>query len=480
MSASVDTKHSQYAASLSIWAKCRDAVSGQETVHAGGTKYLPKLAKQTDDEYKAMVGRTLYYNATGRTLDGMTGLIFRRTPTIEAQEALLEVLSKDADTLGTPLLAFCEKAVDELMQVGRVGLFADYPPAMEIRTQADQKAAGARPFLRIYKAEEIINWRTARVNNQTVLSLVVLAEVHEETDGFGIKQTPQRRVLKLEEGSYQVEVWRKVKTADQKEDWQLAEGPMTPLQGGKPMGYIPFLICGPMGVDTNVAKPPMLDLVNVNLSHYRTTADYEHGLHFTGLPTPIVTGHTFEPGEDFALGSTVVKAFGNQEAKAFFLEFQGTGLQQLSKRLEEKEAMMAALGARMLAAEKRQAETAETAAIHRSGENSVLASLANAASQALTKALDWCSLFDGLTAEAKVELNTDYLPSGMTAQELTALVQAWQGGAISHLTLLDNLARGEIARQGVTPEQEIEQIQAEGPALGSMGGTGGGTEVVVA
>lgn len=479
MSASVDTKHSQYDSNTAIWAKCRDAVAGQEAVHAGGAKYLPKLKKQTDDEYKAMVERTLYYNATGRTLDGMTGLIFRRAPTIEAPQALLEVLSKDADTLGTPLLAFCEKAVDELMQVGRVGLFADYPPAMEIRTQADQKAAGARPFLRVYQAESIINWRTARVNNQTVLSLVVLAEEHEESDGFGVKRIGQRRVLRLQAGVYQVEVWRKVEGAVNPDEWMMVEGPMVPQQGGKPMGYIPFLICGPMGVDVNVAKPPMLDLVNVNLSHYRTTADYEHGLHFTGLPTPIVTGHQFDTGEEFALGSTVVKAFPNENSQAFFLEFQGTGLQQLSKRLEEKEAMMAALGARMLAAEKRQAETAETAAIHRSGENSVLASLANAASQALTKALEWCALFDGLSAEAQVELNTDYLPNGMTAQELTALVAAWQGGAISHLTLLDNLARGEIARQGVTPEQEIEQIQAEGPALGTMG-AGGGTEVVVA
>lgn len=468
MSATVDTKHSQYDANTSIWAKCRDAVAGQEAVHLAGERYLPKLEKQSDKEYKAMVARTLYYNATGRTLDGMTGLIFRRPPTIEAPEALLEVVKKDADTLGTPLLAFCEKAVDELMQVGRLGLFADYPPVDGIRTQAEQKAAGARPFLRIYKAEEIINWRTARVNNQTVLSLVVLAEVHEEVDGFGVKRTEQRRVLKLEQGAYLVEVWRKVEGADKKVEWQLAEGPMAPKQGGKPMAYIPFLICGPLGVESNVAKPPMLDLVNVNLSHYRTTADYEHGLHFTGLPTPIVTGHQFAENEEFALGSTVVKAFGHPEAKAFFLEFQGEGLTQLSKRLEEKEAMMASLGARMLAAEKRQAETAETAAIHRSGENSVLASLANAASQALALALEWCSLYDGLTPEIKVELNTDYLPGGMTAQELTALVQAWQAGAFSHLTLLDNLARGEIARHGVKPEQEIEQIQAEGPALGSV------------
>jgi hypothetical protein len=170
----------------------------------------------------------------------------------------------------------------------------------------------------------------------------------------------------------------------------------------------------------------------------------------------------------------VVKAFENHEAKAFFLEFTGEGLGALSKRLEEKEAMMAALGARMLAAEKRAAEAAETAAIHRSGENGVLGSLAIGASQAISKALTWCAEWAGVVGEAKVELNTDYLPAGMTSQDITALVQAWQAGAISHLTLLDNLQRGEIARQGVTAEEEIALIESEGPKLGTMGEPAGG------
>jgi hypothetical protein len=481
--AQVDHQHPDYVAAAPKWAKCRAVVAGEEAVHAAGSTFLPRLSDQSDQEYSDYKRRALVYGATARTVDGLSGLVFRRPPTIELPAAV-EYLAEDADTADTPLVAFSERVVEELLLVGRIGLLADYPRLEQVRTQAEQKAQGGRPYMRAYCAESIINWRTARVRNRTALTLVVLSEVHEEEAGFSVKQVPQCRVLRLVDGFYTVEIWRKQRGADGKETWQVAEPAFTPLMAGKPLDFIPFLVCGPMGIDPTVAKPPLLDLVNVNLSHYRTTADYEHGLHFTGLPTPVVTGHSFDnvPGEQpatFKLGSSTIQAFQHPEAKAYFMEFEGKGLESLSKRLEEKESMMAALGARMLAAEKRQAEAAETAAIHRSGESSVLASLAIAAGTAISRAATWCALWDGVTEPARVQLNTDYLPAGMTAQELAELVKAWQASAISWDTLHDNLQRGEIARQGVSAEEEKAAIEAEGPKLGIMGnGTigGGGTE----
>ena len=464
----VDSQHPDYAAALPLWEKCRDAAGGQECVHAKGATYLPKLSEQTPEEYEAYKGRTLYYNATGRTVDGLSGLIFRRPPVVELPGDL-EYLLEDADTAGTPLNALGEKAVEELLKTGRYGLLTDFTVVGEgVRTQADEKAAGARPYLTLYQAESVINWRFERVGGSWQLTLVVIAErVAEAKDDYADDLVDQMRVLRMVDGRYVVELHRKAKTVEGRMDWVLHEK-LIPTVRGTPWTFIPFLFCSPMGVSPTIEKPPILDLANVNLSHYRTTADYEHGLHFTGLPTPYVSGHTFEKNEKFPLGSTAVQAFASPSARLQFLEFAGAGLASLSKRLEEKEAMMAALGARMLGAEKRAAEAAETAAIHRSGENSVLASLAIAAGAAISKALTWCVAWAGASGEAKVELNTDYIPAGMTAQELTALVGAWQSGAISFETLYDNLQRGEIARQGVDADDEKEKIEDEGPALGTM------------
>lgn len=466
----VNTPHPSYESAVAMWAKCRVASQGEEAVKAAGVLHLPKLSEQNQKEYDAYKARALYYNATGRTIDGMTGLVFRKPPQIELP-SVLEPSLASVDRAGTPLLTMAEKVLEELLTVGRVGLLTDYPRApVAGMSQAAEQAAGLRPYTVMYAAENIINWRAAEVGGQKMLTLAVLKEQHEEVlDGFASKLSDQWRVLRLDEaGVCRVEIWRKLATNDEPvrvDEW-------TPLQAGQPMRYIPLAIGGPRGMEVDVCKPPILDLVNVNLSHYRTTADYEHGLHFTGLPTPFVIGHSFADDEKIALGSTVFHAIATSGADVKFLEFTGQGLGALSKRLEEKEQMMAALGARMLANEKRQVEAAETAAIHRAGESSVLASLANAASALITQALKWQAAFARAeSAEVAVTLNTDYMPAGMTAQDMTALVQAWQSGAISKDTLLDNLQRGEILPQGRTIEEEKALIDAD-PALGVIGGDG--------
>jgi hypothetical protein len=458
----VNTEHPDWTANAPLWKKCRDASEGQEAVHAAGKEYLPVLSEQNGTEYAAYLARTLYFNATGRTLDGMTGMMFRRPPENEVPAAVSYLLD-DVDTAGTPLIAFEEKAVEELVKQGRFALLADFPPVQPGATLADAQSIGARPLAKLYCAEYIINWRTTRVANRTMLSLVVLVETHEDdSDPFVTIKIPQWRILRLVDGSYTVEIWRLL---DAKAEPVLIDS-YVPLMGNSPMAFIPIVIAGPMGSGAEVQKPPLLALANVNLSHYRSTADYEHGLHFTGLPTPYVTGHTFEPGQKFALGSTEVKAFPNEAAKPGFMEFAGTGLGALSTRLSEKEQMMVALGARMLANPTRGIESAETAQIHRAGENSVLASISNSASSALSQVLTWCAMWAGVQEPVKVRLNTDFMPAGMTAQELQALVAAWQSSAISFDTLHDNLSRGEISTR--TAEEERDLIDAEGPPLGAL------------
>ena len=72
------------------------------------------------------------------------------------------------------------------------------------------------------------------------------------------------------------------------------------------------------------------------------------------------------------------------------------------------------------------------------GENSVLAAMANLVSAQLSKMLSFMALWAGSQQVVTVTLNTDFNPSGLTAQELTALVAAYQGGAISEQVLFEN------------------------------------------
>src|SRR6185295_14934706 len=82
----VDSPHPQYTEFLPLWQEARDVLGGEKAVKAAGTRYLPKLTDQDDEEYQAYKTRASFFNATARTAEAYLGLIFRRQPFIKAPE----------------------------------------------------------------------------------------------------------------------------------------------------------------------------------------------------------------------------------------------------------------------------------------------------------------------------------------------------------------------------------------------------------
>ena len=452
----VNNQHPKYTKFLPIWQKCDDAADGQEAIHAKKERYLPRLTDQTDQSYKSYLARATYYNATGRTISGLHGMIFRKPPVIDCPDSALSLLD-DIDLHGNSLVDFSQELIHELLEVGRVGILLDHPQAdTQGMTQADVSKLNLRPYMRKYDAENILNWKTGRVNNKHALIQVVLQECRvTDKNEFEQVTEPQYRVLDLKDGRYRQRVFI---INDKGEDELLSES--YPIMNGKFLSEIPFCFIGSQNLSEEPEEPPLLDLVNVNIAHYRVTADYEHGCHFTGLPTPIVTGYSNDSGEQLYIGSGSAWTFPDPQAKAFYLEFSGQGLSALENNLAQKEQQMAVLGARMLSADKKAVEAADTAAIHRAGENSVLATLAQNVSSGLNRCLKWFGDWIGASQEITIQLNRDFNAVPMTADQLTALVGAWQAGALSQESLFDALNAGELYTDGATFEDEQSKIKA--------------------
>lgn len=457
----VDSKHEEYEEHYDQWERCEHATEGQDEIHEYGVKYLPRLSGQTDQEYKSYKLRALFYNATQRTIDGLTGLMFIKPPTTE-YPAGLEALTSDVTMSGVNLHQFAEMVAEEVVMLGRCGVLVDHPPNAEALTLAQAQSLGMRPYMRLYEAESIINWRTQRIGDTEMLTLVVLEEDYEvQKDEFKAECETQWRVLDIAPAGYRQRVFRK---NDRGEFYVVEE--IYPLSQGKPIARIPFEFFGVRDNTPCVDKPPLLDLVDVNLSHYRTTADYEHGLHFTGLPTPVVTGfYSDDQTAQLRIGSGTAWLLPDPAAKAFYLEFTGQGLSELREALRAKEAMMATLGARILAPERKVSETAQAAAIHQAGENSVLASMAQSISIGITHCLEYMANWAGIAGDVRMAVNRDYLPNSMTYQDVAELVKSWQAGAISHETLFDNLVKGDLISEGISFMDEKERIDMTPPGM---------------
>jgi hypothetical protein len=458
-----NTKHEEYEKHYPEWEVMEDVLEGEDAVHSEGEKYLPRLTGQTNQEYDAYVMRAPFYNATSRTVDGLIGMIFRKAPTIVTPTGMQDIVD-DMTLDNTGLDELAEQLTRELVGIGRVGVLVEYPRVVNNPTTlADVAAQNLRPYVTTYEAEQIINWRMERINN--VMQPVMIAleeEICEYKNEFESEEIEQIRVLILREGTYQQEVYRKVKS-DQ-DEWFLYEV-IVPMMRGQTLGAIPFVCMNARGVYMSPDKPPMYDLATLNLSHYRTTADLEHGAHFTGLPTAVVSGYTKESENDvFRIGSSTAWIFPDPSANAKYLEFTGQGLDTLRNIKKDKEDNLAILGARMLAPEKKQSEAADTVRMRHAGDGAILSAITNAVSQGLNKCLEIMAQWEG-TEPATIQLNEDYLDQPLSAQDLQALVQAWQQGAISDETLFYNLKVGEVMDEMTTFEEEQARIANQPPRL---------------
>lgn len=473
---SVKTTHPEYKEKSGLWKRCRDAAEGQEAIHKAGSDYLPMLTDQSAAEYEAYKLRTCFYNATWRTIAGLQGMIFRKPAIVEVGD-VVEPMLEDVGLCGLNLHMFTLELMEECLTVGRVGIFVDYPAIDPTHTtEADSKLLGLRPIMKKYKTESIINWRHSVTGNRCVLSMVVLSEEVSVTgkNEFDIVEMPQYRVLdltqlELEPGKTQLVYRVRVFTVNSKDE-DVLMNTQYPMIKGDYLKEIPFFVIGTDTVEICPDAPPLIDLVDINLSHYRTNADYEHGCHFTGLPTPVISGYTPEKeGQSFGIGSMTAWVFPRPDARASYLEFTGQGLKALEANLTRKETQMAVMGARMLESKQNNGDSQNGAAINMGGEQSLLASISQAASIGVERALNMFSKFAGTKQPAKFRLNKDFFPMPMSALNLTALVASWQNGAISYDTLFENLQRGEVVDIDQTIEEELKQMATHKPEI--PGGT---------
>ncbi len=65
--------------------------------------------------------------------------------------------------------------------------------------------------------------------------------------------------------------------------------------------------------------------------------------------------------------------------------------------------------------------------------------------------------------QVAIELNIDYSTRGLSANEIAAVVQTWQNGALSHDSMFDIFRRGEVLPECRTNEEDVRLIASEKP-----------------
>jgi hypothetical protein len=309
-----------------------------------------------------------------------------------------------------------------------------------------------------------MNWEYVEDDDGNVkFQFLVLREYlyeRDPEDQFVQLEIEQLRLLELdEEGNVTIQIWRK---GEVKENFWIKYGELKYLEiRGVKEKEIPFQFFGCIANTPVPTKPPLIDLMNTNIQHWKLNVDYNHGLHFCALPTPWAAGFNVKEGESLYVG--VTKAWHSDEptAKCGYLEFTGRGLEAIEKAMGNVEKRMAVLGARLLEEPKKSVEAAETIKVKAMGDTATLSTIVGCTESGLLNLIEKVQKWLAATGKVSVDINKDFVSTKLSPQELDSLVKALQGGHISQDTFLHNLKIGEIIPEDVSIEDEKNKIEVE-------------------
>ena len=455
MTASVRSESAAVSRMAANWPMIRALIGGTSAMREAGEELLPRWPNEEQASYNARLAVATLYPAFARTVEVMAGKPFSKAMTLseDMPEGIRE-WCENIDLEGRNLHAFCADRLRECIGYGVSGILVDYPQASDIKTRADEVAAGVRPFFTAYGPGNVLGWRYKTIRGVKRLTMLRLLESVTEDDGdFGEKTVEQVRVLVP--GAWST--WREAKAADGTVTWvQHEEGVTTP-------SAIPFVFLYGERVGFGIGKPPLLELAHQNVEHWQSGSDQQTILHVARVPILTIIG-----ADDATItvgASTAVKL--PMGASMSFVEHSGAAIAAGRQALVDLDEQMRATGAELLV-QKPGAVTATQVSSENEANKCALQRIAEAFEDAINQALEYLALWVGEAESGEVELFKDYGAGSLSDASAQLLVTMQQGGIITKATVINEQKRRGVLSPDLNADDELDQVSAEGPSLGVM------------
>jgi hypothetical protein len=489
--------HPQYTKFKKPMTECLDAIEGEDTIKSKTTAYLPMLegikrSSKKRELYNKYLQNAIWYPATGRSDRAYKGILFRKQPNMVIPESVSELINSFSDS-GQSLTEFTKEVAGNMISNYRPAVLVDFPSVnMDGMNMQEVSESGIRPYAILYKQNQIINWFEEKMNGQKTIKKVLLQESHQVESSFasGLVDLENNRDVVIDNGFITVRrelllsnftdengitfenvymqkiyVLRKETKRFMGEDktkWTL-EAVKVPLNNGNPLTYIPIVPITENGELWDLKFSLINDLKNLNLADYRHEALYRDALYYVGRPTFCVSGlKRNTDNNDVAVGSNVILQF-TEGGSWGIMGGDAESAAALREEASNLKTQLSIVGSRVLMPEKKAAEAAETAKIHRTGEQGTLSSVGNGLTAGMKTVLkymlEWWPGYNGETEGETVQFKifTDFVPGDVDPAMLQALLGLLMTGKISNDIFYWNLQRGELLPEGT----DIEKLKLD-------------------
>lgn len=324
----VSTTHPDYALRFKEWTRVRDCIKGEDVIKSKGETYLPRPSGMKGAyaaAYAPYKDRAHFPLVCSYALQGALGVIITKLPEFKVPKAL-EYIIKESTKDGRSLQQLFTDTIIEIFETGRV------PIAIDIVEETNQFK-----FVQ-YKAEDLINWKSAVSGAVKSISMATIKGAeenqnnpfsHADTDTFRVMHLAQGYdpITKLERTEYRVAVFGENGVNGFTEE-------IAPNFMGRTIDEIPLLMAGSINNSFNIQPIPLISVANCSVQIYRKEADLANSEFLSCNPTLCVVGATADDNLPNVVGSSVMIVIPNEAARIFYTQTDTAALTHVSSHIE--------------------------------------------------------------------------------------------------------------------------------------------------
>lgn len=443
---------------LPRWQKMNALLGGTESMRAAERTYLPQHQYEKDDVYACRLETAVLLNMTELTLESWVGRPFSDPIQLndDVPKEIAEGILEDVDLQGNELNVFARGWFRDGLAKSFSHVLVEFPrveprPDGQPRTLEDDRREKLRPYWINIPPENIIFARAEIINGVETLVHVRIQEEHTVMDGF--EEVKRKLIRVLEPGNVRVYEYRKGSSG--KIEWVLDEEYETGLD------FIPLVTFYASRECPFLGKPPLLDLADLNISHWQSSADQRHCLTVARFPVLAASGVS-DADQKLVVGPNKWLVTENKDGKFYYVEHTGAALAAGQSDLEALETQMAQYGAEFL--RKRPGnETATARALDSAEATSPLQDVTVRFEDAVNKALEYTAAWMriGENKGGTVKVNREFGPENIDAADLNTLDKARDRRDISRSAYIAELKRRAILQDEYDPEADQDELKTE-------------------
>ncbi len=429
-----------------------DVIQGGRHMRAKGETYLPKFPMESEADYKARKDSTWLFNGVKKARDDIAGRVFEKPAVLQEQTGPLFDWCQNIDMEGRDLSNFAKDVFEASLETGISFIMADAPPREGELTRGEVQAMGWRPYLVGLSLKQVLGWSWELDNNRPVITQFRISErvADPERGEFSDDTIEQTRVLDLIEGRVYVRIFRMNK--DGKEYLHKEYG--TDFD----QIYVAPVYTGRTGFFK--AKPPLDEIAELNLAHWRVQSDKSNCLHKSLSPLLFMKmmGEIGDDGESATASAGYGFKASAEHADMKWVEIAGTGLKAGTEELEEIKDQMKQMGLQLIS-ERIGVSTATGDSIDEGKTVTRIRMWADDLKDALEIALGWMADIAGIAADTTVIVSKDFgLLGNLPMSEVKDMYAA---GVISKATYIAEAQRRGVLDEGVNADDEAEMTERD-------------------